>query len=193
MDRIMLMASLALMVAGLASFVFGIINKKRYSGIGYKEFISSQYMVCRVPFSSKVSKRLILRRMEIADICEMGDIPNWLSILLAKGVTDKAAADKAMGELSAKSDDQLLKDSTDFYNVIQKLAERSIVGYSKYVEEWRKVDPEYTGRLPRITLDKIFEVQTGSLSKYIKKKNTYSVLRSLVNYTKSSPPPTSKA
>lgn len=174
-EGLVLSASLLLFIAGACLFLKSRQNKIK-SGIDVGEFISSQYMIAPVPFGAGKTKNLLLRRISMEDFAAMGDIPNWITIFMKGDVKDISETKKNIEE---KSDEELLSDTKKYYELCQRIAERSIVRWKEYVEKWKSIDPEYTGTLPKEALDFIFSAQTAPLSKYIKKKMAYSVLLAL--------------
>jgi hypothetical protein len=180
MDMIMLIAGLVAFAAGLASAIFSAVMKSKYKGIGAKEFISSQYMLVKVPFGGTVSKKLLVRRMDIKDLLETSDMPNWISIMLSGSEDEKS---KMIEAQAGKTETELLEETKKLYATLQSMAERVIVGYQQFKAEWMKVDPDYDGKLRRETLDFLLQLELSQPAKYIKKKISYSVLRLLVNYT----------
>jgi len=189
MEKYIFIAGLALFLAGLVFFVKSILNKNKYTGIGYKEFISTRYFVEDVPLGGGVKKKLLLRELDIKDICEISDMPNWFVMLESRGPD---AVNKAKRELEEKSEEELLDQTKKFYTMMQKVGERAIVKWSFFVEEWKKVDPEYTGKFDKETLDWMFERYTNKAANIIKKKNSYAVLQSLAKIVAKAQATTSK-
>lgn len=170
-----LAVSSLLFIAGAYLFIQSKKNKIKY-GIDIGEFISSQYMLADVPFGASITKKLLLRRLGMDDFASLGEMPNWLAMFLKGDIKEIADAKQ---ELDKKTDAELIDETKKYYDLCQKIAERSIVRWAEYVKEWQSVDPEYTGRLGRETLDFIFNAQMAPVSKYIKKKMAYSVLLAL--------------
>jgi hypothetical protein len=189
MDKYIFIAGLAFCLAGLAFFIKSILNKNKYTGIGYKEFISTRYFVADVPLGRGVKKKLLLRELDIKDIVEISDMPNWFINIEFKG---KDAVEKAKSELKDKTEQELLDQTKKFYSMMQNVAERAIVKWSFFAEEWKNVDPEYNGKFDKETLDWMFERYTNEAANVIKKKNSYDVLQSLAKIVEKVQATTSK-
>lgn len=168
--------SLAIFLAGLIFFIYSF--KRVKTGIGYKDFISSRYMYCKINTGYGIKRNMILRKLSIADIIEIGDVPNWINTIFIEKDIDKLLADTKK-TLEKKSEEELLKQTTQYYNFLQKVAEKSIVRWDEFINEWRKVDPQFNPRLDDSTLQEIFSKQIESVRGIVKKKNFYNELRLL--------------
>lgn len=177
----LIIASLAFFLVGLAFFITSIIKNK--TGISAKEFISAQYLMVKIPFSSFKKKTLLLRRLSIPDVVEIGSIPNWLQVMLLAEKPEEESK-KSIEILNQKSEIELLQETKEYFDLLQKVAEKSIVKYEHYVKQWQEIDPSYTGRLPDITLQAIFNEIMNPSKNAIKKKTSYNVLRLLEKYIK---------
>lgn len=189
MDKYIFIAGLAFILAGLVFFIKSFIDKNKYTGIGYKEFISTRYFVDNVPIGNGVKKKLLLRVLDIKDICEISDMPNWFLMIEAR---TPEAVFKAKEMLKNRTEEELLTQTKKFYEMMQRLAERAIVKWSFFVEEWKKVDSEYNGKFDKETLDWMFERYTNKAANVIKKKNSYAVLQSLAKIVEKAQAITSK-
>lgn len=169
---ISIIASLVFFITGLAFF-----NKRKE--ISAPEFISQNYLLTKIHFSPKVMKKLLLRRLSMSDIVEIDGVPNWITALLIEKNPEKLKekAKQSNKKLGKKTDAEMVKETKDYFNFLQKVAERTIVKWDIYVKEWQKVDPEYTGRLPDITLQEIFDKQINPTKNIVKKKSSYNALR----------------
>lgn len=170
----------AMLAAGSLSCITGacllLKYKQKKLGIDVGEFISAQYMLGDVPFGDGITKKMLMRRLDMRDVADMGDIPNWLCIFL-KG--DAKDIEQAKKDVEKKSDEELMLETKKYYDMCQRMAERTFVRWKEYVEEWKRVDPEYTGTLPQVTLDYVFRVQMEPSKNLIKKKICYQILQSL--------------
>ena len=73
----------------------------------------------------------------------------------------------------------MLFRSRKYYDFLQKVAERAIVQWNLYSTEWKKVDPDFLGRLPDITLQNIFNTLLNNTRVIVKKKRSYKDLQLL--------------
>lgn len=171
-----LAASLLFFILGACLAFFARKKNSVNKGIDVGEFISAQYMLADVPFGAGITKKMLMRRINLSDFAEIANVPNWLAIYM-KG--DISEIEKTKAELEKKTDAELVSDTKQFYDMCQSLAERSFVRWNEYVAEWKRVDPEYTGKLDKATLDFVFQALSNPLAKHIKKKLSYNVLLSL--------------
>lgn len=168
-------ASLAVFTAGL---VFFMLSKRRSNGIDSKSFISGMYMLSNIPIGNGVSRKLLLRRLQISDIVAIGGIPNWIQIIMLSSDI-KSGVDSATKTMTGKKPEEQVKETLEYYEFLQKVAERCIVKWDEFVSEWKAVDSEFTGKLPDITLQYIFNLQLSQSRDVIKKKISYKELLSL--------------
>ena len=91
--------------------------------------------------------------------------------------------DKLKKDIEKKTEEENIKDSIEYYDFLQRVAERSIVAWDSIKEDWGKVDPQFTGRLPEETLLDLFNVQINNKNIYVKKKKIYYDLLSLERNT----------
>jgi len=172
---LVLAASLLFFITGACLFLKSKKNKVQ-SGVDVGEFISAQYMYDDVPFSAGISKKMLMRRLDMRDLASLGDVPNWLMMMLNGDVKDIEEAKKA---LEKKTEKELFEETKKYYDMLQEMAERTFVRWPEYVSEWKKVDPEYTGKFRKETLDYVFAKQMEPAKKIIKKKVCYQILQSL--------------
>jgi|SRR5574344_1278912 hypothetical protein len=166
--------SLAVLSAGL--IMFGVSFKRIKTGIGYKEFISSQYFYDKIDFGYGKNKKILLRRLQMSDIMAIGEMPNWIQMMMFK--EDKNEDIKKLQEEDAKkTDKERIEDTKKYYDFLQKVAERAIVQWGLYCTEWKKVDPDFIGRLPDITLQSIFNTLLNNTRVIVKKKSSYKDLQ----------------
>jgi hypothetical protein len=168
-------ASLAVFTAGL---VFFMLSKRRSNGIDSKSFISGMYMLSNIPIGNGVYRKLLLRRLQIADIVAIGGIPNWIQIIMLSSDI-KTGVESATKTMASKKPEEQVKETIEYYAFLQKVAERCIVKWDEFVSEWKAVDSEFTGKLPDITLQYIFNLQLNQSRDVIKKKTSYKELLSL--------------
>lgn len=168
-------ASLAVFTAGL---VFFMLSKRRSNGIDSKSFISGMYMLSNIPIGNGVYRKLLLRRLQIADIVAIGGIPNWIQIIMLSSDI-KTGVESATKTMASKKPEEQVKETIEYYAFLQKVAERCIVKWDEFVSEWKAVDSEFTGKLPDITLQYIFNLQLSQSRDVIKKKISYKELLSL--------------
>jgi hypothetical protein len=159
-------ASLAVFTAGL---VFFMLSKRRSNGIDSKSFISGMYMLSNIPIGNGVYRKLLLRRLQIADIVAIGGIPNWIQIIMLSSDI-KTGVESATKTMASKKPEEQVKETIEYYAFLQKVAERCIVKWDEFVSEWKAVDSEFTGKLPDITLQYIFNLQLNQSRDVIKKR-----------------------
>ena len=168
--------SLAVLSAGL--IMFGVSFRRIKTGIGYKEFISSQYFYDKIDFGYGKTKKILLRRLQMSDIVSIGEMPNWIQMMMFK--EDKSEEVKKLQEEdSKKTEQERVEDTKKYYDFLQKVAERAIVQWNLYSTEWKKVDPDFLGRLPDITLQNIFNTLLNNTRVIVKKKSSYKDLQLL--------------
>lgn len=170
--------SLAVFTAGL--IMFGVSFKRIKTGIGYKEFISSQYFYDKIDFGYGKKQKMLLRRLQISDILAIGDMPNWIQMMIYKDDDTKTEeVKKLQEEESKKTNEEKIADTKKYYDFLQKVAERAIVQWSLYEKEWRAVDPDFTGKLTDITLQYVFNTLLENTRVIVKKKSSYKDLQLL--------------
>jgi hypothetical protein len=127
-------------------------------------------------------RKILLRRLEVADILAIGGVPNYIySMFTTENIQEEV--DKLKKDIEKKTEEENIKDSIEYYDFLQRVAERSIVAWDSIKEDWEKVDPQFTGRLPEETLLDLFNVQINNKNIYVKKKKIYYDLLSLERNT----------
>ena len=172
------MASLIVFTVGLV-FITGRLARVK-TGIHNKDFISGMYLYEK--YCSLKEKKDSLRRLEVADILAIGGVPNYIySMFTTENIQEEV--DKLKKDIEKKTEEENIKDSIEYYDFLQRVAERSIVAWDSIKEDWEKVDPQFTGRLPEETLLDLFNVQINNKNIYVKKKKIYYDLLSLERNT----------
>ena len=174
------MASLIVFTVGLVFFIAGRLARVK-TGIHNKDFISGMYLYEKVLLFGK-RRKILLRRLEVADILAIGGVPNYIySMFTTENIQEEV--DKLKKDIEKKTEEENIKDSIEYYDFLQRVAERSIVAWDSIKEDWEKVDPQFTGRLPEETLLDLFNVQINNKNIYVKKKKIYYDLLSLERNT----------
>lgn len=174
------MASLIVFTVGLVFFIAGRLTRVK-TGIHNKDFISGMYLYEKVLLFGK-RRKILLRRLEVADILAIGGVPNYIySMFTTENIQEEV--DKLKKDIEKKTEEENIKDSIEYYDFLQRVAERSIVAWDSIKEDWGKVDPQFTGRLPEETLLDLFNVQINNKNIYVKKKKIYYDLLSLERNT----------
>ena len=174
------MASLIVFTVGLVFFIAGRLARVM-TGIHNKDFISGMYLYEKVLLFGK-RRKILLRRLEVADILAIGGVPNYIySMFTTENIQEEV--DKLKKDIERKTEEENIKDSIEYYDFLQRVAERSIVAWDSIKEDWEKVDPQFTGRLPEETLLDLFNVQINNKNIYVKKKKIYYDLLSLERNT----------
>ena len=83
---------------------------------------------------------------------------------------DKSEEVKKLQEGRFKKQNKKELKIQKYYDFLQKVAERAIVQWNLYSTEWKKVDPDFLGRLPDITLQNIFNTLLNNTRVIVKKR-----------------------